>query len=254
METPYRLTYQEKALTNILLSIFYYNGFEKRKLPKIFESDELITIEIVNEWIKKTGLSPDDLIFPHNKDNVANDQDDKDNIKKYKYVIELLGMYFPATQSITLYTKRIEEAAKGLNVSTDALRQVVLLHEIGHWITHKLHYNRQCWEIAKYNSASTEVHEGWAQLLAWWVVKNISKLKRAFDRLNKEQIQQYHVWVEFKHSTIKSLLVLRELESPTKTTWESCDKHVAQNPEKSIHSILIIMRGENTGRELNIAN
>lgn len=49
---------------------------------------------------------------------------------------EQLGFYTPATYTITLLEKPIASAAAKLNVDKDILRSIVLIHEIGHYITH----------------------------------------------------------------------------------------------------------------------
>ena len=64
-----------------------------------------------------------------------------------------------------------------------------------------------------------EVHEGWAQIITWWVVDEINgKINEVFEELNKHQSQPYRVYEEFKknseNSVINSLEMLRQLHCP----------------------------------------
>ena len=50
------------------------------------------------------------------------------------------------------------------------LSAVVLIHEIGHWITHQLPKpGVPTWRTDLYDSSERYVHEGWAQLITWWI-------------------------------------------------------------------------------------
>ncbi|MBK7035857.1 MAG: hypothetical protein IPH42_05830 [Bacteroidetes bacterium] len=238
METSYALTHQERVLAEIQLSIFYYHQFEKRELPGIFISDELINIEAVSK------LSGKDIL------RKSIDDIKKDEINKY--CIDLLGLYCPEDEKIILFTNRIKDAAEDLKIKNELLQQIVLLHEIGHWISHKLAYKKKDWELDKYNKATVGVHEGLAQLYTWWVVENFLELKEPFNTLNEHQSPPYLVWKYFINSSPKSLVILREFESVTKENWLSYDFWIIQQPNMSIEGIMRDHRGAITGESTGI--
>ncbi|MEI7437640.1 MAG: hypothetical protein WCL16_12625, partial [bacterium] len=83
-----------------------------------------------------------------------------------------------------------------LNLVADDLRAVVLIHEIGHWITHRMPQGE--WLLQHFDATNTNVHEGWAQLLTFWVAAEVEgKFKTAFEKLNLKQSPPYHVFEDF---------------------------------------------------------
>ncbi|HOM41543.1 MAG TPA: hypothetical protein P5320_02265 [Bacteroidales bacterium] len=133
---------------------------------------------------------------------------------------EVLGCYRTNPPSIILYIKGLDWLTRKNNLKSELLRGIVLVHEVGHWITHLLPTpNVPFWPTEHYNKSSMEVHEGWAQLITWWVVDEISgEIKKVFDYLNKYQSSPYNIYKNFtsksRKSVINSLDVLRKLGRP----------------------------------------
>ena len=78
------------------------------------------------------------------------------------------------------------------------LSAVVLIHEIGHWITHQLPKpGVPTWRTDLYDSSERYVHEGWAQLITWWIANQDDvdrQFKDTFEKLNKLQSPPYRVF------------------------------------------------------------
>jgi hypothetical protein len=139
---------------------------------------------------------------------------------------EILGCYLPIPE-IILWQKGIMWYAKKHNFDEELLRGVVLIHEVGHWITHLLPTSdTPLWPNELYKQTSIEVHEGWAQLITWWTVEEIGgKIYNVFENLTKLQPLVYKVYEKFKDkkitSVINSLENLRRLPYPvTIKDWE----------------------------------
>lgn len=237
METLYTPTPQEKILIDNLLSIFYYYKFEKAELPKIFTSNDNIPPERVNQLIEVGILNKLDEV-----DKKVNG--DFKNIDLNKYCIDTLGLYCPKEVKIILFTNRIIATAEELKFNKDLLQEIVLLHEIGHWISHKLIYNKTHWASYSHSKETIEIHEGLAQLYTWWVVNKLPKLKKTFNTLNELQSPTYLVWKYFKNSAPECLILLREFETFSKEDWLKYDFWLIEQPNKSIEDIINDHRGK----------
>ena len=77
---------------------------------------------------------------------------------------EWCGVYLPRSEKIVIYERGIRW--QGHRFDEEQLFNVVLIHEIAHWITHKLHQpGLSAWETDLYALGERDVHEGWAQLM-----------------------------------------------------------------------------------------
>lgn len=163
--------------------------------------------------------------------------------KKIISIEELLGVYIPSDKQIILYDRGIDWFAAEKNLDKILLRAVVLVHEIGHWVTHVLPKYPKCksaflnfiaqlpgfleWSLQKYIDTDNEVKEGWAQLITWWIVNNVGgELKRTFEKLNQNQSSPYLVFKKYTGYDVKrvmdSLEKLRNLRRPAKLSdWDN---------------------------------
>jgi hypothetical protein len=143
--------------------------------------------------------------------------------------------YASHKERIVLFEKGIAFCARRLNEDQQALRWVVLVHELGHWLSHVLPQKNPPvprWSLDTYTTTSTEVHEGLAQFFCHWLVQhhrsqhpNYAKI---FDDLNKKQSGPYHVYKELVNKgytidqVLQSIAALRQLdEAADKNTWFS---------------------------------
>jgi hypothetical protein len=138
---------------------------------------------------------------------------------EYLDVEELLGVY-RSPSSIVLYERGIAWHAAQLGVDPADLRAVVFLHEVGHWISHKLPHPQAIeWPSDAFFPSSPEVHEGWAQLLTFRVLEQVGgELLATFDKLNQGQSPLYRIYRKLEHrdptSVARAIVRLRELARP----------------------------------------
>lgn len=130
---------------------------------------------------------------------------------------ELLGVYQPQHQQIIIYERGIKWRRNRFD--EEWLFSVVLIHEISHWITHLLPQpGTPTWSTDIYILGETDVHEGWAQLMTWWVADEVGgKFKRTFEELNQNQSSPYRVFEDFKNEPIEK--VMESLEKLRLLSW-----------------------------------
>ena len=141
----------------------------------------------------------------------------------------LLGYYIPEKQEINLMELGIQWCAKELNIDVDLLREIVFIHELGHYMQHKMPcYQTQEWQYDLYISSYTpiDLQEGWAQLMAAWVVKDKEDYSHVFQSLIAVQSAPYHVFKDYERDPYRRILNsldgLRQLGRPAKITdWET---------------------------------
>ena len=142
---------------------------------------------------------------------------------------ELLGVYRPQKPEIVIFEKGVGWFAQRFRVNEDSLLSVVLIHEIAHWIAHQLPKpGVPTWPTDLYILGDADVHEGWAQLMTFWVAEEVGAgsggpgghFKYTFEALNKRQSSRYHVYEQFKDEPteriIASLEKLRGLPRPAR--------------------------------------
>ena len=141
----------------------------------------------------------------------------------------LLGYYIPEKQEINLMELGIQWCAKELNIDVDLLREIVFIHELGHYMQHKMPcYQTQEWKYDLYIRSYTpiDLQEGWAQLMAAWVVKDKEDYSHVFQSLIAVQSAPYHVFKDYERDPYRRILNsldgLRQLGRPAKITdWET---------------------------------
>ncbi|MBF0397824.1 MAG: hypothetical protein HQK78_13680 [Desulfobacterales bacterium] len=189
----YQLNITEQNLVNLVFDEFRLNGFAiPTTLPEIYMSDE------TPPMMKNHGINPN---------------------YESKYDIEkLLGCYEYYFKRIIIYEKGIDSLKGQFNQQW--LTSVVLIHELGHWITHQLPTPKtSSWQINHYAATDTNVHEGWAQLICQWIAGNVKgNFAAIFNQLNKRQSSPYHIYKALKkyqiNRVIDSLDKLRKFGKP----------------------------------------
>ncbi|MEM5812036.1 MAG: hypothetical protein QXG91_04865 [Candidatus Aenigmatarchaeota archaeon] len=225
---PYDLNRDEKELIARAIDKFRRNGYSTAPLPKIYLSYEtpplFVAYPELEDELEEIGRRErkEEPVIPRNRERGR-----PETIS----IEEVLGCYVPAQQKIILYARGINWFAKKYGIEENLLRMVVLLHEIGHWITHLLPKpDVSSWPTEFFIETSEEVTEGWAQLITYWVVDEIGgKIKNVFEKLNRCQSSIYHVYRNFIgeniDSVIGSLKELRKLNRPaTLDDWEGIVK------------------------------
>lgn len=201
----------ERKLIALLMKITRENGYSSSALPLIFVSSETPPIFVDHpEW---------------EEDEENWDERDKDwrlrnreRRKPEKISIErLLGCYDPRLQRIIIFERGIKWMVRE-GFKEKWLFAVVLIHEIGHWITHQLPKpGVPTWRTDLYDLSEPAVHEGWAQLITSWIADQVKgKFKCTFEKLNERQSWPYDVFKQFKgkppNEVMASLEKLRLLQ------------------------------------------
>ncbi len=219
---PYTPTSYERELIARVFTITRQSGYRSAALPPIFLSFEAPPIFVAYPELEE-DLETD---FVENQEGNIIQREERQRPDTIS-IEELLGLYIPNDAHIILFARGIHWHANKYNVSEEMLRAVVLVHEIGHWVTHLLPKpGIPEWPLELYSLTDESVHEGWAQLITWWVVDKVGgELKRTFDDLNNGQRAAYHVYKKFQTKKVKSVMdsleILRQLRSPARIEdWE----------------------------------
>jgi len=190
------LTKYERELIAIIMQKFRANGYSLSSMPEIYISFETPPLFVAYPEIEEERRRPETIDIE-----------------------ELMGCYVPNPQ-IILYQRGLNWFSKRYDLNEKVLRGIVLIHEVGHWITHLLpKQNVPFWQTEVYKQTSNEVHEAWAQLITWWVVEERGgEIRDVFEKLNRHQSEIYRIYEDFKHYStnlvINSLEMLRQLRRP----------------------------------------
>ena len=189
-------------------------------IPIIFSDEE-------SDYVKE---KLDEKLKNHNKTSPT--EKEKNEIieriyKDEKYsTCNLLGVYLPKEPKIIIYLKGISRACNQYNIDFALLTQVVIIHELSHFLSHKYELNGKTWDDDKYIVENTTLHEFLAQYSTYLVVKDNKGLLDAFEELNKHQsdvyrkINDYTSWSVLKNEAVyfkeyKDILIgLREMNNP----------------------------------------
>jgi len=213
--TVYKQSGESKYQTNELLNIVAKFDFSPGEMPQIYHSNE--TPPLFVDYPEMEDIDKNGEFKNH-------DFERTDTIS----IEELLGCYVPNQRQIIIYDRGIEWCAKRNGFDKNSLENVVIIHELAHWITHLVPgVTTRNWDLDLFNRTETNVHEGFAQLLTWWVAEKVGKeFKDTFEKLNRNQSSAYHVFEQFKsehkHSILISLEDLRKLSAPaTLQDWKN---------------------------------
>jgi len=124
-----------------------------------------------------------------------------------------------------LFVRAIDECAQDLSLNEYHLKNIVILHELSHWLVHLFaHYpinnpidDREKVLSEWYKGSDPAVHEAWAQLLTYFVVaRGGDGIKNTFEKLLSKQSSDYHKYKDVlmicddKKMILDSLIELRQ--------------------------------------------
>lgn len=217
----YHPSRDERELIAYAMDIFRNHGYQIAPLPEIYLSFEIPPLFVAYPELEEEIFYEESEKFPEEERSII-PRNKKRGKPETVSIEELLGSYNPDHAKIVLYERGIRWFAVRYKIDKKFLRMIVLIHEIGHWITHLLPKpNVLPWPIELYKLTSQEVHEGWAQLITYWVVNKTGyRMEDTFEELNKHQSNIYKVYEQFKNnaesSIVDSLENLRGLKFPAK--------------------------------------
>jgi hypothetical protein len=154
----YRFSSAELEKMNGLKSIFEKNGygFTPNRFPEVYYADFEEVEDLFPEKQKEELIDPDALgyYFDFFKQLPANKEEE-----------------FWATSEegkIILFKDRIEAfCARNPDISEEDVRFVVLMHELGHWMSHWAQFSGKRW-IYGFHFSNRFTLEALAQLIAYW--------------------------------------------------------------------------------------
>ncbi len=131
---------------------------------------------------------------------LTNFPDEKSRNKKYdgEYdICGVLGEYLPEQQEIKIYLKGISKVCSfNRKLDFSLLTQIVIIHELSHYLSHKFVIDNKVWVNKYYNYVSDDdknVHELLAQLSTLLVIDNSNnpELFYTFESLAEKQSSRY---------------------------------------------------------------
>jgi hypothetical protein len=159
------------------------------------------------------------------------------DLDKFEGTIDYLGIYIyevgkdisEATKEgiVILFEDNIKKYCKSKNLTIDSVRFVVLMHEIGHWLTHwpahdaekKGDINEENWTFG-FQMPYTKTHEALANLIAFWTCQSDETHKLTLQELSPKNADgtidindPYGAYIELisaeKETIIKKLIAIR---------------------------------------------
>jgi hypothetical protein len=202
-------------MNGLIFTTFNKDGNPVDELISIFDNHNWPVAEIYSEFHKYHWP---DITLSEKKRTIEKSYDDGFlNEKEYWGDMDLLGEYIPEKRQIILYILTIEKAAKKLyetigarlDVAIDILTNIVLVHEISHWIVHTFypHTKRKRADRIRY-SKKEEIyfHEGLAQYFTWIIIENVKGYLDVFKELNRHQSKPYHEFKTFWKKDIDDII------------------------------------------------
>lgn len=224
----YRFRTEERELVAPLLTLARRAGFRAAALPEVTVSYESPPIFVTNpelEDVEERGSQEREV--PKEPEGKI-PRDPQRPLPKAFPIEELLGCYRPRSEDVVLWCRGIDWAAQRFGISHDWLSSAVLIHELLHWLAHKLPAPGALeWPLDSYIATTEEVHECWAQLMVWFVAESVGgEFKTAFEGLNSRQPASYRIWERFRtvhpSRAFAALVHLRRLREPAELRdWEA---------------------------------
>lgn len=148
-----------------------------------YSAEELKKMMSLKELFEKNGFSFDPNRFPevyyddYDKVNPDDNHWNPDNINP-----DVFGIYRYETSSnlpcadsyeghIILFKDRIEAYCNRSGAGIDSVRFVVLMHELGHWLSHWAEKDNYNWKVG-FQLPNKHTKEALAQLVAYWACKD----------------------------------------------------------------------------------
>ena len=215
---PYTPNSNERELIARVMEITGRSGYLPAALPPIFISYETPPIFIAYPELEDDD---NDNQTPRDYERRREENQIPRNRERQKpetiSIEELLGVYQSRHQQIIIYERGIKWRRHRLD--EEWLRTVVLIHEIGHWITHVLPKpGMPTWSTDLFALSETDLKEGWAQLITWWVADQVGgPFRETFEELNRGQSPPYRVFEQFKGEPVDK--VMESLERLRFLSW-----------------------------------
>lgn len=187
----YPLLYKDERLLN---SIFFKikSNFElSHEIPLILLGD----IETINK--------------------IQNEDEDKFKNIENNVIIDTFGVYYPVINIIIIDTEKILRFMheEKLDIKYSIFFEKVLLHELGHWISHELLIGGKIWSDMEFFKSSMDVKEFWANYLSYLMMDDEQRLFQKY-LAEKYQSVPYQRYLEaVDKDSLQVLMLLSEREN-----------------------------------------
>jgi hypothetical protein len=170
----YQFSEQEINKMIELKKVFEENGFKINRFPEVYYDNYDNYKEIYGKL--KSNYDEIDFLGVYTDFTI---EDDEKNTKE--------GV-------IVLFKDRIESH----ELDTINVCFVVLMHELGHWLSHWPKYNDKNWSKG-YSATNPKTHESFAQLIAYWAVDGNPELEKTLTTLTPTDIKNpYYLYNNLK--------------------------------------------------------
>lgn len=144
-----------------------------------------------------------------------------DKVKIEGCIKDYAGMYFPVLNIILIDQEKITNLSNHWTWENDthvwpnftAVYEIVLRHEIGHWLSHELLVNTEYFNDSTFVGLSSEIHEFWAQIIAHNLVDSDSEIQRFMSLLADDLPAEYQTYKkyadELSQTELRNLLMRR---------------------------------------------
>lgn len=219
-----RLTYTTNEKDSVLADFFRYidSHFFKINNLQAYRFSE-------QEMHKMIALKK---IFGENKYNIDRfpevyiDENYVIDEKDFLYLdIDKLGCYEYTSNEdntteegfIIIYSSAIEMYCKAIKIKSDDVKFVVLMHELGHWLTHWSYKDNSNWANGYKADIHNKTHESLAQLIAFWAVTGIPELEDTLYKLTPKNLKSpYSLYVNLKdfsqYNILRKLYIIRSFK------------------------------------------
>lgn len=169
----YRFSKEELKKMLWLEDLFAKNGFTFERFPEVYSDTYERACDVLPE-LRNSKFEED------TPDALAYYCPDYTQVKCNENCETLIvneGFIVLFEDKILDFAQRINLSLEiGVNSINNALREVVLYHELGHWFSHWPERGGENWGCRFYfnfstNTADTKTHESLAQIIAYWAVK-----------------------------------------------------------------------------------
>ncbi len=164
--------------------------------------------------IEMGGVLDYPFIFSGNLDDIVVDE-------LGGVIIDPMGAYFPVLNIIIIDQVKITEISNNLrwtnhNISWpnySAVYEIVLRHEVSHWLSHELLVNGDCFSDSAFLRLPDAIHEFWAQLFTYNLLENDTETQNFMDLLADNQPVIYQAYKEYygvlSYHDLRDLLIRR---------------------------------------------
>jgi hypothetical protein len=142
---------------------------------------------------------------------------------------------------IVLFKDRIENFAQTNGLNESDVRFVVLMHELGHWLTHwAFDENGRNWSVG-YHLNNKHTHEALAQLIAYWSCDTNAELLRTLIFLTPKGIRNIEISKIIQSGSINDIPI--EIENPYGRYWLLKEKNASDilSKVKDLRSFWMIL-------------